>query len=71
LREFLQEGEECRRLTDEEADGLQGIERTHGRVVCCGTNDRARREALAQENGWLRHDQVGLEILGVEPSPTH
>ena len=52
------------RLADKEAHGGQELERAHGSSLCFGrANHRAYRQASAEERAWLRHDQIGLEIL--------
>ena len=52
------------RLADEKPTGRQGIGSGHCCPLCLGrTNDRADREATAEKDGGLGHDQVGLEIL--------
>ena len=70
--EVLQQGEECRRLTDEKPVGGERFHGSHGGAIGFrGSNDRDGRESFVQENGRLRHDQVGLEILGMEARRAH
>src|SRR6266852_1661476 len=64
LCQIVQEGKECRRLTYEQPVGCQGLDRTHcSPVGLCGANDRTDWELSVKEDGWLGHDQVGLEVL--------
>jgi hypothetical protein len=51
-------------LADEQPVGRQGLGSSHCSPLCLGrANDRNDRELSAEEDGGLRHDQVGLEVL--------
>src|SRR4029077_7293355 len=67
LGQLVQKGKECWRLADEKPHVSQELDHAHGNSLCLSrTNNRAYREAWAEEWAWLRHDQIGLEVLGVK-----
>ena len=56
-----------RRLADEKPVRGKRLDCSHCSPFCFGwTNDRTHRELSAEERAWLRHDQIGLEILPAE-----
>src|SRR5206468_11003952 len=65
--QITQKREKCWRLPNKKAHGRQEIECASRRAGTVGrTNNGARRQTLAQEYGWFRHDQVRLEILSAK-----
>src|SRR2546429_8914105 len=65
--QITQKREKCWRLPNKKAHGRQEIECASRRACSVGrTNNGARRQTLAQEYGWFRHDQVRLEILSAK-----
>src|SRR5438105_4234387 len=54
------------RLADEKSVGSKGLDCRHGTPtprLLGWANDRHGWEFAAEEDGWLGHDQVGLEVL--------
>src|SRR5439155_8233314 len=65
--ELLHQGEEAGGLAGEEAHVDQELDHAFGDVFgFSGANDGASRELAANEWARLRHDQVGLKVLGRE-----
>ncbi len=65
--EIGQELKERWRLADEESHSREKLQRSHcSPVGSRRPHYRARWEASAQEDGWLGHDQVGLEFLSAK-----
>ena len=64
VSKVLHEGEERRRLADEEPHIGQELNNAFGDVFgLCRTNDRAWRQVRTDKGAGLRHDQVGLQVL--------
>src|ERR1700746_263143 len=64
--EFFEGAKERAGLADEQSVVNEGLNSAHGCTLgFCWPDDRHRRELFAQEDGRLRHDEVGLEIVGV------
>ena len=67
LCQILHEFKEWWRLADEKPHRCQELEGAHSSPLCLRrTNDRTYWEALAEKWAWLRHNQVGLEVLPAE-----
>src|SRR5258708_10341602 len=52
-------------MADEQAVVYKALQGAHRRILGFGwQNDRERSELVVQEDGGLRHDEVGLEFIG-------
>src|SRR5712692_8257113 len=69
LCQILHQIKERFRLDDEKTHRRQEFQRAHGSPFRLGrANDRTYRKASAEERAWLRHDQIGLEVLRAKRS---
>src|ERR1700756_3839809 len=70
--EFFEGAKERAGLADEQSVVNEGLNSAHGCTLgFCWPDDRHRRELFAQEDGRLRHDEIGLEIgvVGIRVHP--
>src|ERR1700745_2816935 len=62
--QILHQREKCRRLADEKPHGGEEFDHPHGDAFGFSrANHGTWRQLTADKRAWLRHDQVGLEVL--------